>query len=75
MTDNRRAASPSRERTPASKPHAPGSGTPMDTIPEREADRVVPRDPNETKSKDPASAPYPPEHDLPDPSGTRPRPL
>jgi hypothetical protein len=75
------AASPSREHNPSDKPHAPGSGTPLHTIPDEQADRVVPRDPRETQahapgeSSHPGGSPYPPEHDKPDQSGNRPKPL
>jgi hypothetical protein len=73
--------SPSRERSPSDKPHAPGSGAPLHSIPDSDADRVVPRDPRETQahapgeSSKPGGSPYPPEHDGPDPSGNRPKPL
>lgn len=67
--------SPSRENSPSDKPHAPGSGAPLHTIPDAQADRVVPRDPRETQahtpgeSAHPGGTPYPPEHDRPDSAG------
>jgi hypothetical protein len=79
--DRESAASPSREQTPPAKPTAPGSGTPLHTIPDEQADRVVPRDPRETQahepgeSSHPGGSPFPPDHDGADQSGNRPKPL
>ena len=73
--------SPSRERNPSNAPHTPGSGAPLHTIPDEQADRVVPHDPRETQahepgeSSKPGGSPYPPELDRPDQSGKRPTPL
>ena len=81
QTKPEHAAPPSRDRNPSDKPHAPGSSTPLHTIPDDQADRVVPRDPRETQahqpgeSSHPGGSPYPPEHDKPDQSGNRPKPL
>jgi len=53
----------------------------MHTIPRAQADRVAPRDLRETQahtpgeSSHPGGTPYPPDHDKPDPSGNRPKPL
>lgn len=78
---NESAASPSRERNPSNPPHSPGSGTPLHTIPDEQAERVVPRDPRETQAHEPGASskpgdsPYPPEMDTPDQSGKRPTPI
>ncbi|MBR8457900.1 hypothetical protein KDW07_12140 [Burkholderia dolosa] len=64
-----------RRREPASPPgHAPGGGE-LDSIPDDQARKVVPDDPRETQARDPAGKPWPDEHDAPDDSGNRPRPL
>jgi hypothetical protein len=80
-TQSDAASSPNRERHSSEQPHAPGSGEPLHSIPDEDADRVVPRDPAETQahtpgeSSKPGGSPYPPGHDRPDQSGNRPKPL
>ncbi|MBR8236127.1 hypothetical protein K6W26_01195 [Burkholderia sp. AU42008] len=69
----RRRSAPSGEST-ARPGHAPGGGE-LDTIPDDQAHKVVPDDPRQTEVRDPAGKPWPGEHDAPDDSGERPRPL
>lgn len=54
--------------------HAPGGGE-IDRVPDEAADKVAPRDPRETQTRDPGSKPWPDELDRPDAAGDRPRPL
>lgn len=70
---DRRSPTPGSEST-ARRGHAPGGGE-LDSIPDDQARKVVPDDPRETEARDPAGQPWPDEHDAPDDSGNRPRPL
>ncbi|KWE49856.1 hypothetical protein [Burkholderia sp. MSMB2157WGS] len=70
---DRRKPTPGRASTVRSG-HASGGGE-LDTIPDDQARKVVPDDPRQTEARDPAGKPWPDEHDAPDDSGNRPRPL
>ncbi|MDR8052526.1 hypothetical protein [Burkholderia cenocepacia] len=65
---------PGGESSTARPDHAPGGGE-LDTIPDDQARKVVPDDPRQTEAREPAGKPWPDEHDAPDDSGNRPRPL
>ncbi|EPS1223880.1 hypothetical protein QZN01_16190 [Burkholderia cenocepacia] len=71
---NRRNPTPGGGESTARPGHAPGGGE-LDTIPDDQARKVVPDDPRQTEVRDPAGQPWPDEHDAPDDSGNRPRPL
>ncbi|MBR8440114.1 hypothetical protein [Burkholderia cenocepacia] len=70
----RRNPTPGGGESTARPGHAPGGGE-LDTIPDDQVRKVVPDDPRQTEVRDPAGQPWPDEHDAPDDSGNRPRPL